>query len=142
MMLWLSVLLFGLGAMAAEEFPAVMAESNLEKRSELALLEADRAVTAAKKAYEEKNMQDFKMRVADVEELVQLSYQSLQDTGKRARKSPKFFKRAELAIRALLRRLDSLANEVSAQDRDIVTAAYKNVNQIHDNVLHDIMTKK
>jgi hypothetical protein len=142
MMRWLCCSLLGLATVAGEEYPAVMAESNLEKRSELALLEADRAVSAAKKAYDEKNTQDFKVRVADVEELVELSYQSLQDTGKRARKSPKFFKRAELAIRALLRRLDSLANEVSAQDRDIVTAAHKNVNQIHDNVLHDIMTKK
>ena len=131
-----------LGRLAGSEFPAVMAEPNLEKRSDLALLEADRAVTAAKKAYEEGKPEDFKARVTDVEELVQLSYKSLQDTGKRARNKPKYFKRAELGIRALMRRIDSLAAEVALEDRNVVTAVHKSLNEVHDNVLHDIMTKK
>ena len=129
-------------SLAADEFPAVMAEPNLEKRSDLALLEADRAITGAKKAYEERKMQDFKLRVADVEELVQLSYKSLQDTGKRARKNPKYFKRAEMSVRALMRRMDTLAGEVAHQDRDFVTDAHQRLNEVHDNILHDIMTKK
>jgi hypothetical protein len=143
MKLLISVLLCASLASAAEsEFPTVMAEENLERRSELALQEADRMITAAKKAYEENVMQDFKARVTDVEELVQLSYKSLQDTGKRARRNPKFFKRAEHNIRALMRRLDSLATEVALDDRDFVTAVHRRVSEIHDNVLHDVMTKK
>ena len=135
-------LLGGFASISADDFPAVMAEPNLEKRSEIALQEADRAITAAKKAYEEKNLQDFKARVTDVEGLVQLSYKSLQDTGKRARSKPKFFKRAELTIRALIRRLDTLATDVALDDRDVVAQAHKRLNEVHDNVLHDVMTKK
>jgi len=143
MKLLIFFLLCGSLASAAEnEFPTVMAEPNLEKRSELALQEADKAIDAAKKAYEEKSLEDFKARVTDVDELVQLSYKSLQDTGKRARRSPKYFKRAETNIRALMRRLDTLAMEVALDDRDFVTAVNRRVGEVHDNVLHDVMTKK
>ena len=143
MRLLLFLLLFGSPwVMSAGEFPAVMAEANLEKRSDIALREADKMTTAAKTAYEAKNIEDFKARIADVQELVALSYQSLQDTGKRARRNPKYFKRAEMSIRALMRRLDSLANDVSIEDRPIVEAAHKELNTVHENVLHDIMSKK
>ena len=47
-----------------------------------------------------------------------------------------------MAIRALVRRLDSLAAEVSLQERDVVTAAHKQLSEIHDNVLLVVMTKK
>jgi hypothetical protein len=136
-------LLLGLLArMAAGSFPAVMAESNLEKRSELALREADKAISAAKAAYDAQNAADFKARLSDVEDLVQLSYKSLEDTGKRARRSPKYFKRAEMGIRALIRRLESLVNDVSIDDKPLVEAARKELNTVHDTVLLDIMSKK
>jgi hypothetical protein len=141
MKLLLCVLLLGLVVLPAE-FPTVMAEENLEKRSALALKEADGAITAAKKAYDERSSADFRSRLADVRELVNLSYKSLNDTGKRARKSPKHFKRAELAIRGLVRRLETLASEVSVDDRDPVTATIKALNDVHGNIVHDIMTKK
>ena len=48
----LSYLLLGTMVVFATEFPAVMEEPNLEKRSALALKEADSAITAAYKAYE------------------------------------------------------------------------------------------
>jgi hypothetical protein len=143
MKLFMSLLLFGLLVpIEAGTFPTVMAEDNLEKRSELALKEADKAITAAKVAYEAQNAGDFRARLSDVEELVQLSYKSLEDTGKRARRSPKYFKRAELRIRALMRRLESLGNDVSFEDRPAVEAIRKELNTVHETVLHDIMSKK
>ena len=140
MKLFLSLLL--LGTLASADFPGVMAEPNLEKRSDLALLEADRAITVAKKSYEERNVQDFKARVGEAGELVDLSYKSLQDSGKRARRNPKYFKRAEHGIRALMRRLDTLAAEVALEDRGFVIAAHKQLSEVHDDVVDDIMTKK
>lgn len=142
MKLLFPVLLVTCLAVAGKEFPAVMAEQNLERRSDLALREADQAVSDAKSAYVEQKEQDFQTRLADVEELVELSYKSLQDTGKRARRSPKFYKRAELSVRALIRRLDSLSGEVSVDDREPVAATRKKLNDLHDQILNDIMTKK
>ena len=130
------------GATDTGDYPTVMAEQNLEKRSELALKEADARITAAKLAYDDQKMQEFRSQIAQSQELVELSYKSLVDTGKRARKSPKYFKRAEKNIRALMRRLDSLALEVGLENREVVTAAHKEMNVVHDNIVHDIMTKK
>ena len=115
-----------------------MAEANLEKRSELALREADYMIAVAKKAYKENRFDDFRARIDDTTELVKLSYKYLVDT---EAEQTKYWKRAEMAIRALLRRLDSVAAEVSMQERDVVTAAHKQVSEVHDDVL-GVMTKK
>ena len=105
----LTILLAAAALRAAPEYPAVLAEPNLEKRSELALVEAESAITAAKHAYDTQKAEDFRTRLSDVEQLAELSYKSLQDTGKRARRSPKYFKRAELKLRNILRRLACLS---------------------------------
>jgi predicted component of type VI protein secretion system len=122
--------------------PAVMAERNLEKRSELALQVADESITAASKAYADESAPKFEQYIQSVEELTQLSLKSLHDTGKQARKSPKYFKRAELKLRSLLRRLSTLSNEVSVDDRPRVEATRKVVSEIHEQLLHEIMSKK
>ena len=124
------------------EYPAVMAEPNLEKRSALALKQADEMIEAAGKAYDQNNLAEFRTALKATTELVDLSYKSLVDTGKRARKDPKHWKRAELSIRTMMRKLDSLAVAVSVDERDIVTSARNHLSDVHDQVLHDVMTKK
>ena len=120
-----------------------MAERDLEKRSELALQFADESITAASKAYAEASASSlFEQHIQTVEELTQLSLKSLHDTGKEARKKPKYFKRAELKVRSLLRRLSTLSNEVSAEDRPRVEAAQKIVSEVHEQLLHEIMSKQ
>lgn len=139
-LVWLALILCAVACPG--DFPAVMAEANLEKRSELALKQADLAITAARKAYSNHTMEEFRDRLQDAEELVQISYKSLQDTGKRARNSPKHFKRAELFIRGLLRRLANFEDEVGLEDRESVKAAAQQIGSVHEQLLHDIMTKK
>jgi hypothetical protein len=120
----------------------VMAEPNLERRSELALKQANERMEEARTLYSDDKMPEFRTQVVEVAELVELSYKSLQDTGKRARKSPKWFKRAELSIRSLLRRVDGLEKDVSSEDRKTVTEVQARVRTVHQQLLHDIMTKK
>lgn len=123
--------------------PAVMAEPNLEKRSELALNVADSSITAASKAYANASeLAAFEQHIKTVEELTQLSLKSLQDSGKRASKSPKYFKRAELKLRSLLRRISTLSDEVSTEDRPRVEAVKKVMSDVHEQLLHDIMSKR
>lgn len=127
---------------ADSKYPSVMAEANLERRSELALTEADKAVTAAKQAYEDRKSSEFSERLGDVRELVELSYQSLEDTGKKARRKPRFFKRAELKMRMLLRRLTSLSTDVAVEHRPTVEEVKTSVNSVHDKLIHALMTEK
>lgn len=133
-----------LAALAFGEIPAsVTAELDLEKRSELALKAAETSITDASKAYNsEGDIGALQMHLTTVEELTRLSLKSLQDTGKPASKRPKFFKRAELKLRSLIRRMDTLATDVSAEDRPRVEAVKKVMSDTHEQLLHDIMSKK
>ena len=121
---------------------AVKQEQNLERRSDLALNYADDKLDAAKELYEKGQSAAFVASLTEMIELVDLSYKSLQDSGKRARRSPKYFKRAETKIRALVRRLDTLEIEMSTEDRPPVADAKKHLRDVNDQIVHDIMSKK
>jgi hypothetical protein len=122
---------------------AVLAEHDLQKRSDLALQEADEQISAASKAYSPTGeRKDFERHLAAVGELAQLSLKSLQESGKRARKQPKYFKRAELKLRSLLRRLDTLEKEVLVDDRLPVATAKTLLTEVHEKILEDIMSKR
>ena len=119
-----------------------MQEKNLEKRSEVALQYASKEIDAAREFYASDQVEEFKRSVKQVGTLAELSYKSLQDTGKKARRSPKWFKRAELRLRGILRRIDGLEKDVSFDDRPLVEKVHKRVAGIHKQILLDIMTKK
>ena len=139
------LLLLALAASSAPvlaDVKAVMAEPDLEKRSQLAIQHAMKELDSARTAYSEDKMDDFKRLVTEIGDLAEISYKSLQDTGKKARRSPKWFKRAELSMRTLLRHIDGLEKDVSIEDRELVDATQKRVESVHQQLLHDIMTKK
>ena len=127
--------------MMAADLPSIKALPDLEKRSELALSNADSDVTAAREAYNQGDMNKMHAVLDDLRESVNLSLQSLEQTHKRARNS-KYYKQAELKTRALARRLMTLADEVSIDDRKTVEDARQRVLDVHDQLLSDIMGKK
>lgn len=126
----------------AADIAGVKAEPNLERRSQLALEHAEAEIAAAKKAYDAGNTEEFRRLTAEVGELAELCYDSLEDTGKKARRAPKWFKRAEQKLLSVIRKIDSLEKDVSIDDRDHVMQLRKRVSDVHDRLLHDIMTKK
>src|ERR1019366_9403897 len=124
----------------AFDLAAIKLEPNLERRSELALGNASAAMDVARDA-----ASDEAKRKAALEELrdsVDLAYQSLVDSGKSARRNPKFFKKAELKTRELMRRLEGLAQAVDADDRVLVESVRERVSKVHDDLIQDIMQKK
>jgi len=136
--------LASLAALAFGEIPkSVMAENDLQKRSELALQAADDQITAASKAYSSgSEPKEFQGHLDSIVELTRLSLKSLQESGKRAGRSPKYFKRAELKLRSLLRRLDSLEKDVLSEDRPPVEKVKNLVSETHEQILQDIMSKR
>jgi hypothetical protein len=97
---------------------------------------------AARDASSAGESEKVKAAVEELRDSVDLAYQSLVDSGKSARRSPKFFKRAELKTRELMRRLEGLAQAVDAEDRVFVVSVRDRVSQVHDNLIQDIMQKK
>jgi hypothetical protein len=125
----------------AFDLATVKSEPNLEKRSDLALTNANLALDGARDAYKKGDIDNIQPHLDEVLDSVELAYQSLSDTGKDPRKD-KFFKRAELRTRELLRRLEGLGQTVSFADRGAIDKVRERVSEIHDNLLKGIMSKK
>jgi hypothetical protein len=124
----------------AFDLAAIKLEPNLERRSELALGNASAAMDSARDA----STDEAKLKAAlqELRESVDLAYQSLVDSGKSARRNPKFFKKAELKTRELMRRLEGLAQAVDADDRVFVESVRDRVSKVHDDLIQNIMQKK
>jgi hypothetical protein len=118
------------------------AEPNLEKRSNLALANAVAALKSARDAYRAGDTQMAMTKIAEVQESVELGYASLVKTGKDPRKNPKWFKRAEIETRDLLRSMESFEHEMSFSDRPMLEKVKERVQQIHDDLLTGLMEGK
>jgi hypothetical protein len=142
---WVAVALaLGLAcaAPARADLKAAQAEPDLEKRSDLALANAPLALKAARQAYDAGDNAKAAAAVAEIEESVELAYKSLEQTGKNPRNHPKYFKKAEIETRDLLRRLDAFQQEMSFADRSMLDAVKARVQQVHDDLLVGLMEGK
>jgi hypothetical protein len=137
-------LLLLLGAMWAQQadWAAINAERDPEKKYARALDFAAGQIDAARKRYEHGEMDAFRSSLGEIKDSVVLCDVTLRATGRNPSKSPKHFKRAELKIREMLKRLNSFAQEVSVDDREAVTAVVQSINKIHEELLLDIMGRR
>jgi hypothetical protein len=126
----------------AFDLAAIKLEPNLERRSERALDNASSAMDLARDASSAGDTEKLKAAVTELRDSVDLAYQSLVDSGKSARRNPKFFKKAELKTRELMRRLQGLSQAVDADDRAFVDTVHDRVSKVHDDLIQDIMQKK
>jgi hypothetical protein len=127
--------------LAFADLAAVKTEPDLNRRSELALTNADEKIDAARQAYQAGNQAAEEAAIEEVSDSVTLSYDALGQTHGAPRKS-KYYKRAELKVSALMRRLSGFRDEVSFDFRPQVDAALKKLSDIHDELLSDIMSKR
>jgi RNA polymerase-interacting CarD/CdnL/TRCF family regulator len=119
-----------------------MAEPNLEKRSQLALDNATASYKHARAAYEKGELDDVAAAAKEFQESIDLAFTSLTKTGKDPRRSPKWFKKAEIETRDLLRRLESFQQEMSFSDRPLLDPAKNRLTQVHDELLVGLMEGK
>jgi hypothetical protein len=133
---WQAAVLAGVLAAAGSlhaDLKQAMAEPNLERRSKLALDNAAAAYQTARAAYD---------NAAEITESVDLAYASLMKTGKDPRKSPKWFKQAEIETRNLLRRIETFQQQMSFADRELLDKTKAKVQQVHDDLLVGLMEGK
>ena len=135
------LVLSGAGAASADLIQARQ-EPNLEKRSKLALENADIALRAAREDYRAGDTMDTTTKINEVIESVDLAYTSLTETGKNPRKSPKYFKQAEMQTRELSRKLDDFQHEMSYTDRPSLDKVRVRVQEVHDELLTGLMEGK
>lgn len=127
---------------APADLAAARAEPNLEKRYAKALDNAFTAVGEARKAYDESRAAEFVQALAEARESVELCDESLRKTGKNPARSPKHFKRAELRLRDLLKRLEALRQYAGVDDREPVEKVKDRIQYLHEELLLDIMGRR
>jgi hypothetical protein len=138
-----AVLFALVGAQAIRaDLKRAMAETNLEKRSKLALENAKVAYQAARDAYQKGDLEQTQTFVNEIEQSVDLAYQSLEQTGKNPRSSPRYFKSAEQETSQLARRIEGLQEEMSYTERPMLEKAKARVQQVHDDLLLGLMEGK
>ncbi len=125
------------------DLEAVKAEPNLEKRAGLALDNAERALKSAQDAYlADGDMKQVGASLQEVSTSVELAYDSLLQTHKNPSRSPKYFKKAEIETRELLRRIDDFRGQMSVDDRDPLDKVRAVIQKVHESLLQGIMGGK
>ena len=141
-MIQLLLFSFLAASVCAADLSSVKSEPILERRSERALDNADKALSEAKGAYKLGDASAMKEAITEVRESVELALQALRDTGKHPTKMTKHYKRGELKTRQLLRRLEGFAQEMGVEERETVEILTRRVHDIHDDFLNGVMSKK
>lgn len=127
---------------ARGDLKRALAEPNLEKRSRLALDNARTSYQAAREAVQKGDNDLLKTAAQELEDSVDLAYQSLEQTGKNARSSPRYFKSAEQETSDLARRLDTLQQDLGYEDRPLLDKVKARVQQVHDDLLLQLVQGK
>ena len=141
------LLLLALGCVTAPpllpaDLKAALAERDLGKRSKLALDSANSALKQAREAYEHGESAAVAASAQELEESVSLAWDSLESTGKDPRKSPRWFKPAEIETRNLLKKVETLQHDMAFEDRPVLEAAKARLQKVHDDLLTGLMEGK
>jgi hypothetical protein len=129
-------------SIARADLSAVRAESNLEKRSRLALEHADKTLDAARQSYREGDWEKVQTALDEVRESAEIALESLLNCGKDAARGSKYFKSAEIKTRELVRKLEAFRQQVSYDEQPPVEKVKSVVQKVHDDILDGIMGKK
>lgn len=135
------LMILALAANSVPDLASIRNEPNPDRRSELALEYSGVAMDNARDANAAGDVAKTKAALVEVEEAVELAYQSLADSGKDPRHNTKHFKHAELKTRELLR-LDGLSQLMDVVDRPAADKVRSRVAEIHDDLLQGIFSKK
>jgi hypothetical protein len=124
------------------DLKAALAEHDLGKRSKLALDNAGATLKAVREAYQKGENEALGPLLKELEESIGLAWDSLENTGKNPRKSPKWFKEAEIKTRGLLRKLESLQHDMDFEERVWLDQAKVRLEKVHDDLLVGLMEGK
>lgn len=121
---------------------AVKSEPLLEKRAQRALDCAQEKLTEARKHYEMGDDAALTKALAETAEATEYALTSLEDMGKHPSRNVRHYKPAELRVRELLRRITTLRNDASIEQRPLVVECESRLNAVHEKLLEGVMSRK
>jgi hypothetical protein len=122
-----------MGQSTADE---VKNESNPGKRSELSIEAANRTLDEARAAYLGGNSKKGDADMQEVETLADECLSSVEQANKY-----RYWKKAELKVRQLTRRVETLSDDLSYDQRGKAQELHAHLDQIHDKLLAGVMRK-
>jgi hypothetical protein len=129
--------------LGAADLETVKKEPDLQKRSNLAL---DVAMAALKEARalpaEGGSSADLQKDMDTMIAAVELSLQSLRDTGKRPNKLTAYYKRGELKTHEMQKQMENLVQALAFDNRPPAEKAQARLNVLHDEFLFGVMSGK
>jgi division protein CdvB (Snf7/Vps24/ESCRT-III family) len=120
----------------------VRSEANLERRAELALDNAHTAIDRAREFAKAGEYDKLHQQVIEVQESVELCQESLEAAGKDPRKNVRQFKKVEMRIHQLTRRMKGFADEVSIEDKPAIEKVANRLDEINDEIVGDMFGRK
>ena len=133
---------YGSPAGTSDALEEIEREPNRLRRAKLALDHAGSCIDRAARAYSMGDLQQGEALLLEVQTAVEFAKESLDATGKNPSRKPKHFKRAEIATRKLMGRLDDLEVKLGFDERDTLQAVRSRVSEINVEILMGIMAKK
>lgn len=129
--------------LGAADLETVKKEADLEKRSDKALDAASEALKLARALPAEGgSLVDLQKDMDDVIQAVELSLQSLRDTGKRPNKLTRYYKRGELKSREMQKQIGNLIQALAFDNRQPAEKAQARLAVLHDEFLFGVMSGK
>ena len=125
----------------AGEMDDIRKEPDPLRRSERALDFADREIKEAHDMPGRGDSAKVAEVLAQLADACEVSLQALRDTGKRAGKLTKYYKKGELKTREYLRRLESLIPALNYEDRARAEPFQTRLTATHEEYLLGVMSK-
>jgi uncharacterized protein (DUF1800 family) len=133
----LTLALAGAGA-ARADLTKVRAETRPVQRARMAMDNANDQLGSASKSYKSGGLAAARAALDEVLDSVKLAKQSLDQTGRNPRNSNDY-KNLEVKSRALLKKLGSLVESMSFQEREVLKPLVDELQKIHDDTLMAVM---
>lgn len=114
----------------------LQAEQNPQRRSEKALVLADTAFDNARDFYQKGDIDKGDAQLENMTKALNTCVESLNEAHK-----GKFYKKAEMNVAALQRRMEGLLTDLSVQRRGWAEYTSRKLEEIHDKLLNGVMGK-
>ncbi len=124
------------------DLDSLKSEPILEKRAQRALDLAQERLTEARKHLETGDDPAFVNALKQAAEATEYSLASLEQMGKHPSRNVRHYKPTEIRVRELLRRVTTLRNDTSIEQRPAVVQCEERVTAVHEKLLDGVMSRK
>lgn len=124
------------------DLDSLKSEPILEKRAQRALDLAQERLTEARKHLETGDDSAFTKALKQAAEATEYSLASLEQMGKHPSRNVRHYKPAEIRLRELLRRITTLRNDTSIEQRPAVVQCEERISAVHEKLLDGVMSRK